>query len=160
MRGMISLLLRNLFFTILQPGLVTGLFPYLLLRGSGKDFFPAAWTAWHYAGAMVMAAGVLILMRCILRFATEGRGTISPLDPTKKLVLKGLYRYSRNPMYLGAILLLVGEALFWQSLVLAGYAAVVFIGFNLFIILHEEPRLRRDFGAEYEEYCRKVRRWL
>jgi protein-S-isoprenylcysteine O-methyltransferase Ste14 len=157
---MFSLLLRNLFFTILQPGLITGLFPYLLLRNSGKDFFPGAWTVLHFAGAALMIFGFLILMICILRFATEGKGTLSPLDPTKKLVVKGLYRYSRNPMYVGAILLLIGEIVFWQSLVLAGYTTIVFIGFNLFIIFHEEPRLRRDFGTEYEMYCQKVRRWL
>lgn len=157
---MLSLLLRNLLFTILQPGLVTGLFPYLMLRNMGKSFFPDSWTIWHYVGAFVMILGFLILIRCILRFATEGKGTISPIDPTKKLVAKGLYRYSRNPMYVGAMLLLIGEAVFWQSLALALYAAIVFIGFNLFIILHEEPRLKRDFGAEYEAYFQSVRRWL
>ncbi len=107
-----------------------------------------------------MILGFLILMSCILRFATEGKGTISPIDPTKNLVAKGLYRYSRNPMYVGVMLLLLGEAVFWQSLFLAGYAAVVFIGFNLFIIIHEEPRLKRDFGTEYELYFQKVRRWF
>ena len=157
---MISLLLRNLLFTLLQPGLIVGLFPYLLLRRRDKPFFPDPWTGWQYVGAFIMIVGFLVLMRCILRFATEGKGTISPLDPTKKLVAKGLYRYSRNPMYIGAMTLLVGEAVFWQSLVLALYAAVVFIGFNLFIIFHEEPRMRRDFGTEYGSYSQKVRRWL
>lgn len=157
---MLSLLLRNLIFTVLQPGVVTGLIPYLLLRNSGRTFFPDSWTIRHYVGALVMISGFSILLSCILRFATEGKGTISPVDPTKKLVAKGLYRYSRNPMYLGAMLALTGEAVFWQSLVLAIYAAIVFIGFNLFIILHEEPRLKRDFGAEYESYFQKVRRWL
>lgn len=157
---MLSLLFRNLLFTILQPGVVTGLIPYLLLRNSDKTFFPDSWTIWHYAGAFIMILGFLILLSCIVRFMTEGKGTISPLDPTKKLVAKGLYRYSRNPMYVGAMLLLLGETVFWQSLVLALYAAVVFIAFNLFIILHEEPRLKRDFGTEYELYLQKVRRWL
>jgi len=139
---------------------VTGLIPYLLLRNTGKTFFPDSWTIWHYVGALVMISGFLILLNCILRFATEGKGTISPVDPTKKLVAKGLYRYSRNPMYVGAMLALIGEAVFWQSPRLALYAAIVFIGFNLFIILHEEPRLKRDFGNEYELYLQKVRRWL
>jgi protein-S-isoprenylcysteine O-methyltransferase Ste14 len=157
---MLSLLLRNLLFTVLLPGLVAGLIPYWLLRNANKDFFPNPWTIWHFAGASIMILGFLILMSCILRFATEGKGTISPLDPTKNLVAKGLYRYSRNPMYVGVMLLLLGEAVFWQSLVLAGYAAIVFIGFNLFIIFHEEPRLKRDFGTEYELYFQKVRRWF
>lgn len=107
-----------------------------------------------------MIPGVLILLGCILRFVREGKGTISPLDPTKKLVGGGLYRFSRNPMYLGAILTLLGETFFWQSLVLGGYTLIVFIAFNLIIILHEEPRLRKDFGDEYERYSQKVRRWL
>ena len=157
---MVSLLLRNLLFTILQPGLVTGLFPYLLLRNTGRSFLPAVWTNWHYVGAGLMLVGISILLWCISRFVVEGKGTISPLDPTKKLVASGIYRYSRNPMYVGVMLLITGEAVFWQSLVLAGYAAIVFIAFNLFIILHEEPRLKRDFGPEYEHYFQSVRRWL
>jgi len=157
---MLSLLLRNLLFTILQPGVVAGLIPYLLIRNSGKTFFPDTWTVLHFTGAFLMLAGFSLLIYCVLKFATEGKGTISPIDPTKKLVAKGLYRYSRNPMYLGVMTLLLGEAVFWQSLSLALYSAVVFIGFNLFIILHEEPRLRRVFGAEYEAYFQNVRRWL
>src|SRR6185369_6365872 len=137
---MISLFLRNLFFTILQPGLVAGLIPYLLLRNNHKTFFPDSWTIWQYAGAVIAVSGFFIMLMCIFRFAAEGRGTLSPLDPTKKLVISGLYRYSRNPMYVGVMLLLTGEAVFWQSLILAGYAALVFAGFNLFILLHEEPR--------------------
>jgi protein-S-isoprenylcysteine O-methyltransferase Ste14 len=157
---MISLLLRNLLFTILQPGLVAGLFPYLLLKLEGKTFLVNTWTIWQFAGIIVMFSGFFILIICILRFATEGKGTLSPIDPTKKLVIKGLYKYSRNPMYVGVVLLLIGEAVFWQSFVLAGYAVVVFVVFNLFIRFHEEPRLKKDFGTEYEQYLQKVRRWL
>lgn len=157
---MLSLLIRSLFFTILQPGVVVGLIPYLLLRFESRAFLPDSWTLWQYAGAAVFFPGLLILLSCIVRFMTEGKGTISPLDPTKRLVIRGLYKYSRNPMYLGVMLALIGEAVFWQSLILAFYAAIVFAAFNLFIILHEEPRLRRDFGGEYEAYLQKVRRWL
>jgi protein-S-isoprenylcysteine O-methyltransferase Ste14 len=156
---MLSLLLRNLLFTILQPGVVAGLIPYLLVRNN-RTFFPERWTIWNFAGAFLMVVGFSVLIYCILKFAFEGKGTISPIDPTKKLVAKGLYRYSRNPMYLGVMTLLAGEAVFWRSLTLAIYTAVVFLGFNLFIVLHEEPRLRRVFGDEYEEYFQNVRRWL
>lgn len=157
---MISLVLRNLFFTILQPGVVGGLIPYLLVRGDQTVLFSGWWTIWQYAGALITVSGFFIILVCIVRFATEGKGTLSPLDPTKKLVAGGLYKYSRNPMYVGMILLLTGETLIFQSFVLAGYTILVFIAFNLFIMLHEEPRLRRDFGNEYGEYCQKVRRWL
>jgi protein-S-isoprenylcysteine O-methyltransferase Ste14 len=158
--GMISLLLRNLLFTILQPGIVAGLIPYLILRGRAGQLLPENFSTAHYAGAVLMVVGFSIMAACILRFATEGKGTLSPLDPTKKLVVRGLYRYSRNPMYVGVMILLLGESLFWWSIALAGYAAVVFVGFNLFILLHEEPRLRREFGQEYESYFREVRRWI
>ena len=157
---MLSLLLRNLVFTILQPGVVTVLIPYLILRGRGAELVPGAWTPTHYVGAGLMLIGAVILITCILRFVTEGKGTISPLDPTTELVVRGLYRYSRNPMYVGAMTLLVGEAIFWWSKGLAIYAAAVFVAFNLFIILHEEPRLKRTFPGQYDEYRRRVRRWF
>ena len=157
---MVSLLIRNLFFTILQPGVVVGLMPYLILRYSGREIVPASWGMTHFTGTALMIVGVIIAGSCILRFANEGKGTISPLDPTKRLVNHGLYKYSRNPMYLGAITLVIGEAVFWWSLALAIYSVVVFVGFNLFIILHEEPRCRRDFGDEYAEYCHRTRRWF
>ena len=160
MQRTLSLHLRNLFFTILQPGVVTVLIPYLILRSTRRDMMPPEWAARHYIAAVVMLIGASILLTCVVRFVTEGRGTISPLDPTTKLVVRGLYRYSRNPMYLGAITLLAGESLFWWSASLATYAVIVFVAFNLFIIFHEEPRLRREFGDEYHAYASSVRRWV
>lgn len=157
---MVSLLLRNLFFTIIQPGVLVGLVPYLYLRYTHREIVPAAWEATHIIGAGLIIVGVGVAVACILQFATEGKGTLSPIDPTKQLVIRGLYRYSRNPMYVGVMLIMIGETLFWASLALAIYAVVVFIGFNLFIILHEEPRCRRDFGDEYSEYCQRVGRWF
>lgn len=157
---MTSLLLRNLFFTILQPGVVAGLVPYLILKASGNELIPESLNVSQYAGAILMVSGFIVMLACILRFATEGKGTLSPLDATKKLVVRGLYRYSRNPMYVGVMLMLVGEALFWKSPALAVYAAAVFVAFNLFILLHEEPRLRREFGEDYKKYFSEVRRWL
>ena len=157
---MLSLLLRNLLFTILQPGVVGVLIPYLILRGRGRGFVPDVWEATHIVGGVMMLVGSVIVLICILRFATEGKGTLSPLDPTKQLVVRGLYRYSRNPMYVGMMILLAGEALFWWSSSLAIYAVIVFVAFNLFIVLHEEPRCRRVFGSEYDNYRASVRRWL
>ena len=157
---MVSLLLRNLLFTILQPGVVVVLFPYLIVRSSGHELLPGNWSLAHYIGAVLIVTGGAIMVTCILRFITEGKGTISPIDPTKKLIVRGLYRYSRNPMYVGAMLILAGESVFWWTASLALYAAVVFLAFNLFIVLHEEPRLRREFGAEYDSYLKDVRRWV
>jgi protein-S-isoprenylcysteine O-methyltransferase Ste14 len=124
---MISLLIRNLIFTILQPGVTAVLLPYLILRNAGQPIFPEVWTIWRYIGAVLIVTGASVVFICILRLATEGRGTLSPLDPTKKLVIHGLYRYSRNPMYVGAIVLLIGEALFFMSWLLAAYTALLFL---------------------------------
>ena len=157
---MLSLLLRNMLFTILQPGVVGVLIPYLILRNRGQSFFPEAWGTTHIAGGVMIVIGALIVLICILRFATEGKGTLSPLDPTRKLVVRGLYRYSRNPMYVGMMILLIGEAVFWWSSSLVIYAVIVFVAFNLFIVLHEEPRCRTVFGTEYDDYRARVRRWL
>ena len=153
-----SLLLRNLVFTILQPGMVAGVVPYYILEEEIRLNKPERF--YTYAGIVVVFVGLAVMLRCILQFALEGKGTLSPVDPTKRLVVRGLYRYSRNPMYVGVMLILIGEATITQSSSLWLYLTFVFIAFNLFILLHEERRLRRDFGAEYSDYCKKVRRWL
>jgi protein-S-isoprenylcysteine O-methyltransferase Ste14 len=153
---MISLYLRNLFFTILQPGIVVVLIPYLLLKQhftEGGDFM-------QIAGSFVGFFGLIVMLACIKRFVTEGKGTLSPADPTKQLVINGLYRHSRNPMYVGVVTILIGESLFFSSSMLGIYTLVVFIVFNLFIIFMEEPRLKRDFGEAYIMYCKNVRRWI
>jgi protein-S-isoprenylcysteine O-methyltransferase Ste14 len=153
-----SLLLRNLIFTVLQPGLVAGVIPYYIVRGELSLETP--WPLHTYFGIGILVVGLIIMLRCILQFALEGKGTLSPVDPTRRLVVRGLYRYSRNPMYVGVMMILIGEAIVAQSGSLWIYLTIIFIGFNLFIMLHEEPRLKKDFGEEYLFYCKSVRRWL
>jgi protein-S-isoprenylcysteine O-methyltransferase Ste14 len=157
---MVSLFFRNLLFTIIHPGIVAGLIPYLILGDKVNSGFVQPLQIHQYAGAMVFIMGFIILLNCIVNFAVRGRGTLSPADPTKKLVISGLYRLSRNPMYASVMLILAGEAIFFRSVNLWIYSIVVFIGFNIFILLFEEPRLRKDFGEEYKTYCKKVRRWI
>ena len=159
---MTALFIRNLVFTILQPGIVAGLIPYWILGVSAKEIFvkQVRQPGLHYLGAIIFVIGFVIMLSCIINFAVKGRGTLSPIDPTKKLVVVGFYNFSRNPMYVGVILILIGEAVFFQSIELWIYSFFVFIGFHFFAILVEEPRLRRDFGEEYERYCEKVRRWI
>lgn len=157
---MLSLLLRNLFFTILQPGIVAGLIPFLILEDEINNIFAQPWTYQHYLGAIVLLIGFIVMLTCIISFAVNGRGTLSPIDPTKRLVITGLYKFSRNPMYVGVTMILIGEAIFSQSSYLWIYSLFVFVAFNIFIRLHEEPRLRKDFGEEYDQYCKKVRRWI
>jgi protein-S-isoprenylcysteine O-methyltransferase Ste14 len=109
---------------------------------------------------LVIAAGTALLGACIWEFARRGRGTLSPVDPPKELVVQGLYRYVRNPMYLSVSTVLLGEALLTRSTALLGYWAIFFAAANLFVMLYEEPALRRQFGESYERYCRNVGRWI
>lgn len=157
---MFSLFIRNLFFTVVQPGIVAGLIPLWITGASINTIFDEVWQLHQYMGAMVFLVGLVIMLWCIISFAVKGRGTLSPLDPTKQLVVSGLYRYSRNPMYVGVMLILIGEAIYFQSVELWVYSLLVFIAFNIFARVVEEPRLRKDFGAEYDLYCQKVRRWI
>jgi len=159
-RKTVSLLLSSLFFTILQPGLVAGLIPFWILGSQVRKVLKDSFEIQQYFGLILFIVGFIILIDCIVRFALEGRGTLSPADPTKKLVVKGLYRYSRNPMYVGVVSMLIGEAIFFEGGRFWYYVAAITIAFNLFILLVEEPRLKRDFGAEYDLYCEKVRRWI
>jgi len=126
-------------------------------------------TLWHdgaklyatqIAGMFIGAIGAALAIWCVLAFALVGRGTPAPFDPPRKLVVRGPYKYVRNPMYLGAALALAGAALFYQSVSLWIYTAAFLILMHLFVILYEEPTLRRSFGEEYESYCKQVRRWL
>jgi protein-S-isoprenylcysteine O-methyltransferase Ste14 len=112
------------------------------------------------ASLACVAAGAMLLGACIVEFALRGRGTLSPVDPPRELVVKGLYRYVRNPMYLSVATILAGEALLARSVGLAVYGAVWFVCVNLFVIGYEEPTLRQRFGGAYDEYTRCVRRWI
>jgi protein-S-isoprenylcysteine O-methyltransferase Ste14 len=111
------------------------------------------------AGMLIGAVGAAIALWCIFTFAIVGRGTPAPFDPPRRLVIRGPYRFVRNPMYIGAGLALASAALFYESLPLLGYAALFFLATHVFVVLYEEPTLRRTFGEEYEVYCRQVKRW-
>jgi len=152
---MISLLLRNLFFTILQPGLVAGLIPYWILGEKVKITIAQPLQFYHYLGTVLFVIGLVIMLSCIISFAVKGRGTLSPVDATKLLVISGLYRFSRNPKYVGVIIILIGEAIFFQSIYLWIYLLLVYIAFNIFIMLHEEPRLRKDLERNIKIIVKK-----
>jgi protein-S-isoprenylcysteine O-methyltransferase Ste14 len=154
-----GLTLRSLFFTIVVPGTVAVLIPYLIVS-RGSDSVAGPWTPLHLLSLVTMVVGAAILVRCIWDFAAKGRGTLAPIDPPKQLVVQGLYRYVRNPMYLGVLLLLLGQSAFFQSVALVQYTVAWFIVVNLFVVLYEEPSLRRRFGDSYERYFRSVHRWL
>ena len=134
----------------------------MLFRSSGRDFVSLAspWGIPQYLGVVPVLLGVSVYSRCVWDFASVGRGTPAPIDPPKVLVVCGLYRYVRNPIYLGVLFVLLGEAVFFESSALLRYMIGVFLIFHLFVIFYEEPSLRRKFGESYERYCRSVRRWI
>jgi protein-S-isoprenylcysteine O-methyltransferase Ste14 len=150
---------KALLFTILVPGTVTVYVPHRILLSRGPaDALPIG--PLRYLGAALLAAGAAAYLWCAWDFASAGRGTPAPIDPPKRLVVRGLYRRVRNPMYLGILLVLSGEALFFRSRALLGYAGLVFLFFFLFVVAYEEPALTRKFGEEYERYCDRVPRWI
>ena len=149
------LVLKNLLFTLVVPCTVAVYVPLLLARGR-------PWVAGpRFAIAVaVLVLGAAIYAWCVWDFAAFGRGTPAAIDAPKRLVVRGLYRYTRNPMYVGVLAVILGWAVIFRVAALAVYALAVATCFHLFIILYEERHLRREFGTEYEDYCARVRRWL
>ncbi|HVG28420.1 MAG TPA: isoprenylcysteine carboxylmethyltransferase family protein [Pyrinomonadaceae bacterium] len=150
-------LLKTLIFTVLIPGTVTILLPSLLLPPAPA---PRPFTPLNYLGVLAVALGACVYFWCAWDFATAGRGTPLPLDPPKELVVRGLYRHVRNPMYSGVLSILFGESLLFGSRALAVYALGFLVAYTLIVLFYEEPVLRRKFGEPYERYCRAVPRWL
>ena len=151
-------LARAVTYEALFIGFLLVFLPARILSSSGI-VRPSPVGVWQGAGMLVGAAGAILALTCIFTFAFVGRGTPAPFDPPRRLVVRGPYRLLRNPMYAGAGLALAGAALYYQSIALLGYAAVFLIVMQGFVVLYEEPTLRRTFGNEYEAYCRQVGRW-
>jgi protein-S-isoprenylcysteine O-methyltransferase Ste14 len=150
------LLAKVVIFTILVPGTIVAAIPYLLLRGE-----PAPHPGFlRLLGLLPLALGVSVYLWCAWDFASTGRGTPAPIDPPRMLVARGLYRVVRNPMYVGVLLVLIGESMVFSSRVILQYAFFVWLMFHLFVVFYEEPTLRKKFGAAYEEYRRNVSRWI
>jgi protein-S-isoprenylcysteine O-methyltransferase Ste14 len=101
-----------------------------------------------------------VFAESVARFVWKGRGTLTPAVPTRHLVITGLYQYMRNPMYVGVVAIILGEGLLLGSGAVLAYGVIVALGFHLFVVLYEEPTLRRRYGTEYDEYCAQVRRWI
>ena len=153
------LALRNLAMIVLFPGTVTVYLPYRLLVPVN---FPSllTWSFGQYLGVVFVLLGTGILLNCVWSFAHHGRGTLAPFDETRILVLAGLYKYVRNPMYVGVIGILLGESMFFWSRPLLVYSLIMFTLFNVIVIGYEEHRLRSKYGDEYRRYCAAVGRWL
>jgi protein-S-isoprenylcysteine O-methyltransferase Ste14 len=149
------LLLKNLLFTLIVPGTVAVYLPLRIVRHRSLVAGPALG-----AGCLLLLVGASIYAWCVWDFATFGRGTPAPIDAPKKLVVRGLYRYTRNPMYTGVLTVILGWVVLFGAFELVLYALVVGTCFQLFIVLYEEPHLREEFGREYADYCAQVGRWL
>jgi len=149
-------LLKTLLFTFIVPSTVAVAIPRYLI---GSFFLPAP-DVLTIAGAFVTCIGACIYLLCAWEFAVRGLGTPAPIAPTKFLVVSGLHRYVRNPMYMGVALVILGEAILFRSLHLVEYAVTMLLIAHCFVILYEEPTLRRQFGESYERYRRSVPRWI
>ena len=156
MRRALAPILKTIVFTIFVPGTVTVLIPCWLMGG----YPPLAPGLLTWLGIAVTLVGAAIYFRCAWEFAVRGLGTPAPIAPTKFLVTTALHRYVRNPMYIGVALAIAGQAALFRRVHLVEYAAGMLLIAHVFVILYEEPTLRRQFGESYEEYRRSVPRWI
>jgi len=152
-------LARALTYATLFVALVLVLLPARVLQWSGVRA-PSAFGAAQLTGLAIAIAGGAMTVWCVLAFAFVGRGTPAPFDPPRRLVVRGPYRFVRNPMYVGAGTALAGAALYYQSLSLLAYVALFIVATHLFVVWYEEPTLSRLFGDDYAAYRARVRRWL
>lgn len=148
--------LKSVLFFILAPGMVAGVIPLTMLRSGSKLETGFA----SYLAIPLWVIGFATLVWCFWDFLIKGKGTPAPIEPPKQLVVSGLYNYIRNPMYIGVLLIIIGHFIWFGYWGLLIYAVVVWIAFNLFVRLYEEPNLRKRFGAEYENYLKSVPRWI
>jgi len=138
------------------PTIVAGLVPWLLTRWKA-DEQPAALKV---LGVILLLAGAALVLETTARFALHGRGTPAPWAPPERFVERGSYRFVRSPMYFGVILLVVGQGLLLGREILFLWAVAAWLGFTAFLAVYEEPQLRRRFGDDYDDYRRRVRRWV
>lgn len=150
--------IKSALFALLVPGTVAGVIPYWIASSTERNI-PAWYAPWSSVGWVPILSGLAVLLWCTADFARKGQGTPAPIDPPKNLVINGLYRCVRNPMYVGVLSILLGEWILAPSIPLLVYAMIIGLMFHAFIVFYEEPVLRRKFGSAYEGYCRQVNRW-
>jgi len=152
--------LGSMIFFALAPGVVGGFVPWWLTGWRVRQPLPSwAETPLRVLGVALIAAGAVVLVQAFMRFVVEGVGTPAPIAPTQKLVVGGLYRYVRNPMYLAVLAVIVGQAFVLSQPVLLAYATAVGTAMAAFVYGYEEPALADRFGAEFEAYRRAVPAW-
>lgn len=154
-----ALFAEAVLFSIVVPGTVAFWLPPLILDRT-RFVWPATWSTAQWVALTPLAVGFAIYLRCVWDFVTRGRGIPAPIDHPKELVVSGLYRYVRNPMYLGVLLFLLGEALFLRYRDLVIYTLIWLSIVHLFVLIYEEPNLEHKFGESYARYRAAVRRWI
>jgi protein-S-isoprenylcysteine O-methyltransferase Ste14 len=150
-----SLFARAALFIVLVPGSIAGWLPWYISgwRHPNVD-------ALGVIGACLAMFGWLVLLWCARDFAVRGRGTPNPADPPRALVVDGLYRFVRNPMYVAIVTSLLGQALMYRSSAVVWYTAIIAVAFHLRVVIYEEPKLTELFGEQYADYRRRVPRWI
>ena len=148
---------RSILFVFLIPGTVAGYIPFLILQSSEGNS-PRVSVSSALAACLIVV-GASVLLRCVWDFFAAGRGTLAPFDPPRKLVVRGLYRFTRNPMYNGVLCVLIGEAWLFRNISLWKYAALVFVMFHVMVTFYEEPTLEAQFGESFRTYKHAVPRW-
>jgi len=146
-------------FLVIAPGIVAGYVPWRISRWHvGAPLLGTS--SLRLVGVLLIAAGLPVLLDSFVRFALQGLGTPAPIFPTRHLVVGGLFRYVRNPMYVSVVSLILGQGLFFGNVLVLEYGIAVWVGFYLFVLIYEEPTLRKSYGPEYEEFCANVPRWI
>jgi protein-S-isoprenylcysteine O-methyltransferase Ste14 len=146
-------------FLVLAPGFVAGVVPWWISQWRVEAALPGA-AFLQLAGGMLIALGAIGLLDSFARFALQGLGTPAPVLPTRHLVVTGLYRFVRNPMYVAVVSTILGQGLAFGNVTLLEYGGLVWLAFHLFVRIYEEPTLKASFGAEYEMFCGEVPRWI
>ena len=159
MRSRAESLAASAVFLIVAPGTVAGYLPWVISRWLFAGDFGGSGLL-RGLGILLILGGALALLECFARFAWRGLGTPAPVAPTQRLIVTGLYRHVRNPMYVAVFAQIAGQALLFGSMPLLVYAAGVWTAFHLFVRLYEEPVLRRQFPDDYERFFEAVPRWL
>ena len=144
-------------FFLLAPGTMAGIIPWAITGWTGS---PPGVDVLDVVGGVLVAAGVAVVVTCFAQFVREGRGTPAPVAPTEVLVVGGLFRYVRNPMYVGVGAAIAGQALMFRSVPLAWWFVVFAVAVSTFVVAYEQPTLSQQFGASYDRYRQEVPAWL
>ena len=155
----VSATIGSAVFLVIAPGFVAGLVPWWISHWRLQPAFLGL-PLLRFAGGILFALGAAGLLDSFVRFAVQGLGTPAPVFPTRHLVVTGLYRYVRNPMYVAVVSTIIGQALVFGNLDLLKYGGLVWLLFHIFVLVYEEPTLSASFGSEYQEFRAAVPRWI